>query len=85
MSWFIIWLYVVMGQLTVLLLLDEGRRGHTVPIGEQRGRWAPYGAAIAMVIAWPAADLLLQSFQANEAFVTAHVEAERFGSLEMMP
>jgi hypothetical protein len=34
--------------------------------GKQRGRWAPYGAAILMVIAWPAADLLLRSFSGSK-------------------
>jgi hypothetical protein len=65
MSWFIIWLYVVIGQLTVLLLLDEDEGVTQFRSAKQRGRWAPYGAAIAMVIAWPAADLLLRSFSSK--------------------
>jgi uncharacterized membrane protein YdjX (TVP38/TMEM64 family) len=62
MSWFIIWLYVVIGQLTVLLLLDDEQGVTQFQSAKQSGWWAPYGAAILMVIAWPAADLLLRSF-----------------------
>jgi hypothetical protein len=66
MSWLIIWLYVVMGQLTVLLLLGDEEGFTRFRSAKQRGWWAPYGAAILMVIAWPAADLLLLSFSRSK-------------------
>ena len=62
MSGLIIWLYVVIGQLTVLLVLDDEEGVTQFQAAKQRGWWAPYGAVIFMVIAWPAADLLLLSF-----------------------
>ena len=66
MSWLIIWLYVVIGQLTVLLVLDDEEGITQFQSAKQRGTWIPYGAAILMVIAWPAADLLLLSFSRSE-------------------
>ena len=66
MSWLIIWLYVVIGQLTVLLVLDDEEGVTQFQSAKQRGWWIPYGGAILMVIAWPAADLLLLSFSRNE-------------------
>ena len=66
MSWFIIWLYVVIGQLTVLFVLDDEEGVTQFQSVKQRGWWIPYGGAILMVIAWPAADLLLLSFSRSE-------------------
>jgi hypothetical protein len=65
MSGLIIWLYVVIGQLTVLLVLDDEEGVTQFRSARQRGWWAPYGAAIFMVIAWPAADLLLLFLSRN--------------------
>ena len=66
MSWLIIWLYVVIGQLTVLLVLDDEEGVTQFQSAKQRGWWIPYGGAILMVIAWPAADLVLLSFSKSE-------------------
>jgi len=66
MSWLIIWAYVVIGQLTVLLLLDDEEGFAQFRSAKERGWWAPYGGAILMVIAWPAADLLLLSFSRSK-------------------
>jgi hypothetical protein len=66
MSWLIIWLYLVIGQLTVLLLLDDEEGVTQFQSAKQRGWWVPYGAAVLMVIAWPAADLLLLSLSTNK-------------------
>ena len=66
MSWLIIWLYIVIGQLTVLLVLDDEGGVTQFQSAKQRGWWIPYGGAILMVIAWPAADLLLLSFSRSE-------------------
>jgi hypothetical protein len=60
MSGLIIWLYVIIGQLTVLLLLDDEEGVTQFQAAKQRGWWAPYGVAILMVFAWPSADLLLR-------------------------
>ena len=65
MSWLIIWAYVVIGQLTVLLVLDDEEGVTQFRSAKQRGWWAPCGAAIFMVIAWPAADLLLLFLSRN--------------------
>jgi len=65
MSWLIIWAYVVIGQLTILLILDDEEGVTQFQSAKQRGWWAPYGAAIFMVIAWPAADLLLLFLSRN--------------------
>ena len=66
MSWLIIWAYVVIGQLTILLILDDEEGVTQFQSAKQRGRWIPYGAAILMVVAWPAADLVLLSFSRSE-------------------
>ena len=66
MSWLIIWLYLVIGQLTVLLLLNDQEGVTQFQSAKQRGWWVPYGAAVLMVIAWPAADLLLLSLSTNK-------------------
>ena len=66
MSWGIIWLYAVIGELTVLLLLDDEEGAALVQSVRQRGWWAPFGTAILMIIAWPAADLLLLSFSRSK-------------------
>ena len=65
MGGLIIWLYVIIGQLTVLLVLDDEEGVTQFQSARQRGWWAPYGAAIFMVIAWPAADLLLLFLSRN--------------------
>jgi hypothetical protein len=66
MSWLIIWLYVVIGQLSVLMVLDDEEGVTLFRSVKQRGSWAPYGAAIFMVIAWPSADLLLLFFSRSK-------------------
>jgi hypothetical protein len=66
MSWLIIWLYIVIGQLTVLLVLDDKEGATQFQSARQRGLWSPYVAAISMIIAWPAADLVLRSFSTGK-------------------
>jgi hypothetical protein len=65
MSGLIIWLYVVIGQLIVLLVLDDEEGVTQFQSARPRGWWAPYGAAIFKVVAWPVAELLLLFLSRN--------------------
>jgi hypothetical protein len=59
MTWLLIWLYLVTGELTVLWVLrgdKEAPRFHW--LAEEKW-WVPYSGAIGVVIAWPAVAALL--------------------------
>jgi hypothetical protein len=62
MSWVILGLYVVMGELTVLLALSDDEGVAQVQWLAQKGEWLPYVGAIVAITAWPAAAPLLLMF-----------------------
>jgi len=68
MSWSIFfgWLYVVVGELVALLVLDDEVAAAEIRSLEQKGRYAPYRAAIMVVLAWPAVGRLLQSLSKSK-------------------
>jgi hypothetical protein len=59
MSWIVLWLYFVMGELTLLFALSHDDGVAQVRWLGQRGEWLPYAGAIVVVAAWPAAAPLL--------------------------
>ena len=62
MSGFVVWLYVIIGQLTVLLALSDNEGAAQMRWLAQRGGWLPYVGAAVMVLAWPAAAPFLLLF-----------------------
>lgn len=59
MSWVVLWLYFVIGELTVLLALSDDEGAAQVQWLAQKGEWVPYIGAIVAITAWPAAAPLL--------------------------
>jgi hypothetical protein len=59
MSWVVLWLYLVIGELTLLLALSDDEGVAQVQWLAQRKEWLPYVGAILMITAWPAAAPLL--------------------------
>jgi hypothetical protein len=55
----ILWLYFVIGELTVLLALSDDEGTAQVRWLAQRGEWLPYVGVIVVATAWPAAAPLL--------------------------
>jgi len=55
MSGFVVWLYVIIGQLAVLLALSDNEGAEQMRRLAQRGGWLPYVGADVMVVVWPAA------------------------------
>jgi hypothetical protein len=55
----ILWLYFVIGELTVLLALSDDEGTAQVRRLAQRGEWLPYVGVIVVATAWPAVAPLL--------------------------
>ena len=62
MSGFVVWLYFVMGELTVLLALSDDEGAAQIRWLAQRRGWLPYVGAAVVVAAWPAAAPFLLLF-----------------------
>jgi hypothetical protein len=59
MSWIVLCLYFVIGELTVLLALSDDEGAAQAQRLAQKGEWIPYIGAVVAVTAWPAAAPLL--------------------------
>ena len=59
MSWIVLCLYFVIGELTVLLALSDDEGAAQAQRLAQKGEWIPYIWAVVAVTAWPAAAPLL--------------------------
>jgi hypothetical protein len=55
MSGFVVWLYVITGELTALLALSDDEGAAQIRWLAQRRGWLPYVGTVAVIIAWPAA------------------------------
>ena len=55
MSGFVVWLYVVIGELTALVALSDDEGAAKIRWLAQRGGWLPYVGTVVVIIAWPAA------------------------------
>ena len=62
MTGFVVWLYVVIGELTALLALSDAEGAAQIRWLAQRRGWLPYVGAIMVVVAWPAAAPFLLLF-----------------------
>jgi len=64
MTWFLLaWVYLIAGEITVLLALADDDATASVQWLAYRGRWwLPYAGAAAFVLAWPAAVTLVLLF-----------------------
>jgi uncharacterized membrane protein YdjX (TVP38/TMEM64 family) len=62
MSGFVVWLYVIIGQVTVLVALSDDESAEQMRWLAQRGGWLPYVGTVVMVLAWPAAAPFLLLF-----------------------
>jgi hypothetical protein len=59
MGWLVIWLYFVIGELTVLWVLSGAEKAANFQWLAEEKWWVPYAGTIAIVIAWPAVVALL--------------------------
>jgi hypothetical protein len=59
MTWLLIWLYLVTGELTVLWVLGGDKEPSRFQWLAEEKWWVPYSGAIGVVIAWPAVAALL--------------------------
>jgi hypothetical protein len=59
MSWLVIWLYFVIGELTALWVLGGNEKAAKFRWLAEEKWWVPYAGAIGVVIAWPAVVALL--------------------------
>ena len=55
MSGFVVWLYVITGELTALLALSDDEGAAQIRWLAQRRGWLPYVGTVVVIIAWPAA------------------------------
>jgi len=55
MSAFLVWMYLVIGELTALLALSDEEGAAQIQWLAERREWLPYVGAVVVIIAWPAA------------------------------
>jgi len=65
MSWIVLWIYLVVGELTALLALSDDEGAAQIRWLAQRREWLPYVGAVLVVVAWPAAAPFLLLFPKN--------------------
>jgi hypothetical protein len=59
MIWAAVWLYLIIGELTVLWVLGGAKKAARFYWLAEEKWWVPYSGAISVTVAWPAAVALL--------------------------